>query len=98
MRTSEWQCWHNVSGCGRGLTRLPGAFASLQGCYAALLQPHTFGRVPGEAINRTLRQFSGLDTPAQHLAALIAWYALSVRALVVPRLSARPAQLKCVFF
>ncbi len=32
----------------------------------ALLQPHSFGRVVGEALNEVLRQFSGLDTHAQH--------------------------------
>ena len=51
------------------------AYLRGQGCYVALLQPHTFGRVPGEAIGETLRQMSGLaDSRAEHMAALVQWY------------------------
>lgn len=38
-----------------------------QGAYVALLQPHSFGRSVGDALNAVLRQFSGLDTQAEHV-------------------------------
>ena len=51
------------------------AYLRSQGCYMALLQPHTFGRVPGDAIGETLRQMSGLaESRAEHMAALQQWY------------------------
>lgn len=37
-----------------------------QGLYVALLDPQRFGRAVGEALNEVLRQFSGLDTKAEH--------------------------------
>ena len=46
---------------------IPSLVTSLHGAYVALLHPHSFGRVVGDALNEVLRQFSGLDTQAQHV-------------------------------
>jgi hypothetical protein len=46
-----------------------------QGCYVALLQPHSFGKAPGDVIGEVLRQMSGLTaSKAEHMAALVQWY------------------------
>jgi origin recognition complex subunit 3 len=51
------------------------AYLRRHGCYVALLQPHTFGKGPGDAIGETLRQMSGLtESRAEHMAALQQWY------------------------
>lgn len=48
------------------------------GCYVALLQPASMGRVPGDALGEVLRQFSGLaDSGAEHWDALAEWYRAS---------------------
>ena len=57
-------------------------FASLcaelreRNCYVALLRPRTVGHSSGDVINSILKQFSGIkDTAAEHMDALLAWYA-----------------------
>ena len=45
-----------------------------QGCYAALLQPTSFGKSPQEALNAMLCQLWGRTTRTSSWAALAAWY------------------------
>lgn len=58
-------------------TTFPALAAHLRGhgCYVALLQPASFGKVSGDAIGEALRQVSGLtQSRAEHLAGLVQWY------------------------
>lgn len=51
------------------------AFLRQHGCYAALLHPHSLGKVPGDAIGEVLRQLSGMAaSKAEHMDALRQWY------------------------
>ncbi|KAL4437146.1 hypothetical protein ABPG75_004285 [Micractinium tetrahymenae] len=51
------------------------AFLRQHGCCVALMQPASFGKVPGDAVSEVLRQVSGLATSrADDLSALVQWY------------------------
>lgn len=51
------------------------AFLRRHGCYVAVMQPASFGRVPGDAIGEVLRQLSGLArSRVEHLEGLAQWY------------------------